>query len=236
MKLYHLDREGSLRDNTAITLHPISELNPDIRTSILFESFPHGVSQHCIHMTSIDVPAIPPTQVKFGDIYRNFWDVNTISHQVERFNSQLIDFTFELIRQAKFPDMPSRFTSLFAVKKISDFALWPELVRGRSADFQIFEIDVPESTPRFDVSFLRGGVIFNSNKSNNYYMGFSPTGSYDLACKYWSGEISDHPRFEYLIPLPIDASAVHKVDLTKYDMEAVHQPTNDEPLHRFPAD
>lgn len=213
MKLYHLDRAGTLCDHADILLKPISELDPDVRLSMLFERFPDGVSQHGINMTSRMAPFI---HNPFGD---QLLSADSFKGAFDQANSKIIDLTVELVRQAKFFHMPSRFQSLFAVEKLSDFFAWPGLINDLTPNSQIFELDVPDGTPRLDASFLSGGVVFNKDQNNNYYLGTFLTASYDMAVKYWSGESSDSPQYEYLVSLPLKAEAVHKLNFSPDDME-----------------
>lgn len=232
MKLYHLDRFGLIYDNKDITSIPRNKIDPSIRSSSFFDLFPQGVSNHCINMTSTSVPCLQHCTLLFGFINQDFLSVNSFLQQKNHINSQMIDFFFELVRQAKFPDAPSRFTSLFAVEKISDFSLWPELFRNLvPSTIRIIEIEVPDNTPRFDSSFLRGGIIFDKNQ-HGYFMGFMPTANYDFAINYWSGKTSDSPRFEYLIPLPLDGTKIRKVSLSEPDIQELLQRLNDAPFPR----
>lgn len=206
MKLYHLDRTGTLCDHADILLKPISELDPDIRSSMLFEGFPEGVSQHCINMTTSK-----------SYIYQNHgsqsFSIDSLKIAFKYANSYMIDFIFELVRQAKFPHMPSRFQSLFAVKELSDFYAWSGLVNDITPNSQLFELDVPDETPRLDAYFLKGGIVFNPDPSSCYFHSLAAQ-SYDLAIKYWSGESSDHPQYEYLVSLPLKAEAVHNLNFS----------------------
>lgn len=110
---------------------------------------------------------------------------------LEHLNSFQIDLTAETIRQSFFPDAPSRLKSLFAVRKLSDFKLWKKHL-PISPESHIYEVEFDSSKYiELDASFLKGGVGYNPFIMNAALM------------KYWSGQKSNSPLPELLIPLPV---------------------------------
>lgn len=111
-------------------------------------------------------------------------DINSI-------NSFQIDLQAEIIRKQFYSNIPSRFKSIFAVKQISDFIPWKnifQLIRST----KIFEIEYDTSKCiELDANYLRGGIDCN------------PNSQIESLHKYWSGQLSNSPLLELLIPLPI---------------------------------
>lgn len=224
MVLYHIDRAGTLQPGKDITLCPLDTLSGNCRDSEFFREFPDGVSHHgsnyiretCPYFQSINIGGID-----FADIKSVFGRINTL-------NSSLMELTFELVRRSYFPKYPSRFQSLFAVKTIAEFEKWPELSdKVPNPQAQFFELDVPDSTPYFDANFVRGGLICGVEKSdtniNRYYIGHLLPSCFNLAYKYWSGEATENPRWEYLVRLPIPGTSVRTVHWEP-EAAAFHRP------------
>lgn len=121
-------------------------------------------------------------------------------NKINAHNSMYItEYTFELIRKLCFSNMPSRFTSLFALESLDDLQHW-DLLQG---NFSIFEIEISEPVVKLDASFLKGGIALNFVKDFQFYEGFSPSINFYNAKKYWSGLFSEKPQPEVLISLPI---------------------------------
>ena len=93
----------------------------------------------------------------------------------------------------------SRFQSIFALESVDEFQSWPELTDG---PYRIFEIEVSYLPQHFDSMWLRGGMTFCSTE-NNWHFGFSPAKNAEIAFHYWSGDLSDTPRIEYLLSAPV---------------------------------
>lgn len=200
MKLYHLDRSSTIRPNQNISLKPLSSLSADMTSSPFLSCFSQGISYHGLNQLRDSCPYIEGKPSATGELLLS---PQSFSARKSLVDEQIIEVVFELVRRAHFPDLPSRFTSLFAVNSLNEFSLWPELTNAERFPYQqVIEIDVPDGIPCFDASFLQGGLIFDQQKGQ-YYMGFLPVAAVDFAFRYWSGHRSDHPRIEYLIPLPI---------------------------------
>lgn len=213
MKLYHLDRYASICSENDLNLTPLSgfkTLNPD---GYFLSAFSKGISHHGLNQLREKCPYIDTLPINGEPFLR----AESFARGKTSVDIQIIETTFELVRRAHFPWLPSRFTSFFAVRRPEDFLQWPEMLDLSTYPNQkIFEIDAPDDTPCFDSSFLRGGLIFGQ-ENGKYYMGCLPAPTADLAYRYWSGEASDTPRMEYLISLPIRAEQYREVDCSCCD-------------------
>lgn len=108
-----------------------------------------------------------------------------------------IELNAEIIRQNYFPEKPSRFKSLFAVKHLEDFKLWEKFLPVNS-DSVIYEVKYePTQCAALDASFLKGNV------------GLSPLQQTEDLIKYWKGIRSSNPLIELVIPLPV--KILHRV-------------------------
>jgi hypothetical protein len=93
---------------------------------------------------------------------------------------------FELIRRSEFPDKPSRMQSMFAWQTM-DEALNFIQNYGNNQNCRIFEIESDSGVVLDMGLLLLGGQVM---------------GAYELARRYWSGEIVPGHASEVLIPLP----------------------------------
>ena len=95
--------------------------------------------------------------------------------------------------------MPSRFQSFFALEKLDDLKLWPELTEPL---FTIYEIEF-SIFHKLDASFLNSGIVIGTKSETDFYQSFSPSINWENACNYWSENISSSPIPELLIPFPV---------------------------------
>lgn len=206
MFLYHFDRSGNLRPNMPINLIKLDDLPEDLRASKFLSTLEGGISVHGLNHLNLRCASYPFARDITGKI---LFDETSVSKQISVVNMRILEFNLELVRRAYFQEYPSRFQSLFAVRYIEEFTAWPELhsAEGQRCN-RIFQIDVPDEVHRFDSKWLRGGLSFGT-ADLNYHIGYAPSLCFDLAFKYWSKTPSDNPRWEYLLPLPIDGARVH---------------------------
>ena len=199
MKLYHLDRNGTLDIHNDIRLTPLHNCPSQIRTSAMAGLFPNGLSYQGLQYLNAQV------SVKYGIGPLGYLHPGDIQNSLRESSDKMLELDFELIRRLMFPSCQSRYTALFAVKDPSEFSLWPELQTAINS--KIVEITVPDDLPRYDSLQLRGGVSFcNNTNPVGFYFGYLPTGVYDQALRYWGNQATETPRWEYLIPLPISAA------------------------------
>lgn len=204
MKLYHLDKDGTLSDGQKIELQSLENLTEEIQKSYFARDFQNGVSKHGQSYLSTELKPNPLWWTPDGTPLIPACEFESVKKHPD---AQIIELVSELVRRCYFPSLPSRMTSLFAVKEISDLEEWPEL--GRKPQTQIFEIDAPDDTPKFDSRLLCGGLSL-CYAGPSWFIGLHVSGIFDAAYRYWSGEISDNPRFEYLVQLPI--GPIHKLN------------------------
>ena len=208
MFVYHLDRSKTLKAGQDIRLSPKSELPPDLADSEFIAQFDGGISLHGMQYLDLSCTKHPYFVGQNGNI---LFDHFTISAQLNIADMRILEYGVELVRRAHFPQYPSRYQSLFAVRETKDLQLWPELIT--QSDIQpshIFQIETHNKTDCFDANWLRGGLIHNIS-GDKYYLAYAPTLCFDLAFKYWSKVASDLPRWEYLLPLPIDADRIRQL-------------------------
>lgn len=205
MVLYHLDRSGSLKTGMPINPVPESEIPEDLKETILYSQFEHGLSKHGLHYLKLSCNTFPYWHLMNDRI---FFEKPYFDESLKTIDSQIIELNAELVRRAYFPQYPSRYESLFTVQSIRDFYQWPELSDRESfQNARIFEIEAPNETHGFDSKWLRGGIS-RGISDTGFYIGYAAAHCFDFAYKYWSQVPSDSPRWEYLIPLPIDGTRV----------------------------
>lgn len=96
----------------------------------------------------------------------------------------IIELVFELVRRVFFAEKPSRMTSLFAWASRSEAFAFQKVHAGGS----IYEVEA-ETSFRGDMNLL--------------FLGGSGVGAMLFAMKYWRGESSPTPRWEYLLVPPV---------------------------------
>lgn len=113
----------------------------------------------------------------------------------------LVEYTYEIIRQARYPALPSRYQSVYAVKNISDFSVWPELTCSK---YEIYKIEFnKQDSVYLDANFLKICLYQECQEARKFNYGFSPGNSWYYANQYWSGAISETPKMELLIKGPV---------------------------------
>jgi hypothetical protein len=209
MILYHMDRAHSLKPGMQLELHNPMELGEDVANSLLMKNFPDGISQHGMNYLSASCAVMKEIVVLGNQAFINEASINENLHIA---SNRMIELAVELVRQAYFPQMPSRFVSLFAVTAIDKFHGWEDSL-GKVGDSPIYKLEVPTATRELDGQWLRGGISFGwDNDLSGFYLGLLTHGLYDMAYRYWSGEVSDSPLMECLVPLPVQIGELVKVD------------------------
>ena len=188
MIVYHISRGKELPIGEPLELknHNLNQLESDL--------FPKGVSYHGHKSLVADWFSSPLSTI----------DMTKSIKKPSRF---ITEYTFELIRRLKFPNMPSRMTSLFALKSLDDLQYWSELTAN---EYAVFQIEVNELPVEVDASFLSAGLtqIFIDNtpffQDVQFSQAFHPSENWENAINYWSGELSDDPKPELLVPFPVN--------------------------------
>ena len=118
-------------------------------------------------------------------------------------NSFFYEIILEYVRKSLYPKLPSRFQCLFANKSIEDALNWINFWQLNECNIveietdTYYELDSSWFTDNYDTAML--------NTVKNYQGIISPQSiahKFEEAVKYWSGEISNTPRLEVLIPYP----------------------------------
>lgn len=179
MKLYHIDRLGTLKDGQRIELIPLSELSGSVgKSRFARQLFPEGISHHGAQY--LDTESVYKRFL--GRTYNNFellevFNIEALVNDVKLSCSKSIELVFELVRQRYFPGKPSRMTSLCAVDN-PEARGWKSL---KADEKQLFEIIAPDDTPSFDGAFLHGGLALNRDSFENWKIDFSISELFDLA-------------------------------------------------------
>lgn len=173
MIAYHIDRCNSLKEFSRL------ELKNDYSLESTFSKFNNSLSNHGIKYLT-----------------KNFFGSPSCG-------SYMWEIALEYIRALNFPNLPSRFQSIFACKTLQDTYYWKDLFQKQGfANLKIFEIDVSENnffegdSNWFNLKGLSQVIQTNKfeNASLSSYLFFSH--------KYWSGEITSDPKMELSIKLP----------------------------------
>lgn len=133
-------------------------------------------------------------KIKLKELYPNGISKHGIQYLSEKFdfsksngkdyvsNMPMIELTFELVRKIKFPNKPSRFTSVFGCESYEMAEKFRQEYRNNQG--KIYKV-LAERWNRLDMKFL--------------YVGPSILGNQIMAEKYWSEEPSSNPFWEILM-------------------------------------
>lgn len=169
MIAYHIDRDNKLQEGQTIT-HV-----KNIQSSFMEDKmFPDGISFHGVH-------------------YLDEKHQNTGGNRPSYY---IMEYELELIRKSYFPNLPSRFQSLFAVENLEEIKKWDGIF---SANCTIWEIEFDDSNyAKFDSNLLIPALNVNADN-----VSFSPNTSFYYGYHYWNGSVTENPRIELLIKSPI---------------------------------
>ncbi len=177
MRLYTVDRKGSLQAGQVLTLTKTDPLSlpywkvidliteEDLAAHVQM-LFPEGLSLHGW------------TYLKARHTYGTH---PNFQHNV----TCLTEMNLEYVRKAYYPDRPSRFQSIFACEEICEAMSFRQ--RFGTTDAKIFEIDGNEVI-RADMSLI--------------FLGTQNVAGSFLAHQYWSGSGGRNPFWEFIIRLP----------------------------------
>lgn len=182
MIVYHIDRNNTFKNlANNIQLSPIPKYWKNY--DILSKRYPNGLSNWGLSVLGIqegyESKGLNLAHPNNGE--PGFW-----------WDSYLIDILYEYERLASFPDMPSRFQSIFATDSLENISKWQQTF-GKHAG-SIYKIDIAENNFfKLDAGHLYG-------KINDFSL---PKTQVD-AHLYWSGNMrtDQYHQTELLIPLP----------------------------------
>lgn len=182
---YTVDRSGSMTQGQVLDTKPICAIqnvpfvpnkeSSDEIVSLLGNVFPSGLSRHGERYLIGDYDLSPNGYIG---------------------PSHVVELATELIRQAKFPHMPSRMTCLYASDTLDGAKTFA--CRCNSASSHIFLVEAAQFH-RLDMHMLSLGPTIAS--------------SLNILSKYWQGAASSDPFWEILIHGPVQVvSRVDSVD------------------------
>jgi len=111
--------------------------------------------------------------------------VNELYKVIDNYDFLVRELAIEDVRKSGFKKYPSRLTSLYVCDTMEDALVWFPLISWRQTDSKLLKL---KCTGKL---FIGDSLI---NKKNNCSYGYH----LNQAQKYWSGEITDNPRFECL--------------------------------------
>jgi hypothetical protein len=170
---YHLDRSGRLTAKMQVTLKTeYDDLDMNTEKGIFNKS--DAIKT---------VKRLHPKGISNHGIRCFFMEKANTKEQLINRLGPMTENLFELVRRAEFPDKPSRMESIFCWPSLKD----AEVFRAEEGRGIIFQVSSEKAFIADQNLIKLSGTIIGSN---------------ELARKYWSGEHSQNPMLEALIPLP----------------------------------
>lgn len=175
MLFYHVNRKTDFEINDVLNYLSLPKnSNPEL-VDYCNKHFPEGLSQ-------------------MGYKYSSYINPNSVEYS--SYTSEVI---LEIFRQKSFPNLPSRFQSVFCSSSIEEATFWYKQLKLKSANILVFESD---NFYKFDAAWRD---IIAANLSMFSVEMF--------ANNYWNGKIFEKsPRIEYLLPLPLKISDILSIN------------------------
>lgn len=193
MIVYHLDRKNSFPSDPSLQLsHPIDTINTKEANIFFNSAYPKGFSYTGLRYAN-------PFDVKLSDY-------NSSKATFENFRIFTIEYVFEIVRMFHFPQCPSRFTSLFACREKKDVKCWYEILSKNSMDTSNTTVKIIETSNSFfigDSSWRDKRQNLITEEHSEPFPIFSPFAYHEWAKYYWSGYLSENPKYEVLCELPV---------------------------------
>lgn len=180
MKFYHYDRRNSLNAQVSL-IEAKSPINKYIEADMLIKSiFSNGINR--MALTYLNECA---------------FDDNNPNNQ----STFIAEYIFETVRRLEYPDLPSRFTSIYAAKNLEELKYWIDVLqRNYTYDSNDANIKIVETEKFVYVdSCWRDFCIY----SDFHKLNLNPFLFHYYARQYWSGEMSEEPKPEVLCGLPV---------------------------------
>lgn len=147
------------------------------------------------------VPSTHPLSKIFPVIAEH--GIHYLLHKVHEKPCLETELVLEYVRSVLFPNMPSRFCCLFAVREKPQLNSW---LKYCESDFNLLEIEA-DKFYELDASWFSTRAITEpqlsatmSNAGVIHRLSIAPT--FEEAVRYWNGDRSTAPLIEALIPLP----------------------------------
>lgn len=160
---------------------PLTGTTIPLDTTILQKCFPQGVSTHGQRYL-----INRSTHAGFGRHPSH----NTVPPSHLTYTQDVVELVFELVRRIEFPKCLSRFESVFACDNVPDLRAFTART-GTSGN--VYELAFGRYE-RHDMAFLS--------------MGDANIGAWTNARRYWNGDPSPTPQWEYLVELPVTLKAL----------------------------
>lgn len=172
MLVYHVDRLGTMTPGV-LPLMPIEDSAPSEVRFFADSMFPEGIS----YAGHVFLKSVPLT---------------------DNSNPEIKEIEFEYIRRIWFPEMPSRYQSLFASRTLTEAFSWRyRLCKGKSyPNTCIWEIEAPDHA-MFDLDASWRDIVHRENGVRMY----SVWRNYSEAHAYWSRRKTEQTRMEVVLPL-----------------------------------
>ena len=143
----------------------------------------------------------------FSDVYEHY-----LFHNEQDTRSVLCEWILEYVRVTLFPKMPSRFKCLFATKSRDEAIVWAQYWNRQ--DYNLVEIEA-DTYIELDCSWFTDSRKICIPNDSPYLLPTSVDLSstailFEKAVKYWSGQRSDIPRLEVLIPYPCQVKNIYR--------------------------
>lgn len=181
---YTVDRAGTLQKELE-NYGNLILLNPRINSEEVREKieniqklFPNGLSRHGVsYLNSVHPNAL-----------------NENNKNPSASTNALIEMVFEFIRRIYFPQLPSRFESVFGFETKEDCQNFIRDYGQGYENAKIFKFISETKGFKADMAWLKSG--------NSY------ADTINYAFQYWNGKSTENPQWEILIKLPVGIKEV----------------------------
>ena len=171
MIVYHVDRDKCLKERQKISLQSFEPL----KNCLEQQMSPDGLSRHGIHYINEHLQCIENNCPEY----------------------YVMEYELELIRRCFFPECPSRFQSLFAIKDLVQLEKWDGIFSSQDI---VWEIEIEDGAfIELDSNLLIPALKKKTSDDTGWY--FSPDDSFSYGYLYWQKQKTKNPREELLVPL-----------------------------------
>lgn len=166
----------------------------------------YHIDRHCSLTIGEAFPYLTPPALAISKIFPvvSRHGVSYLFHNAFDYVCMIDELVLEYVRYTMFPKIPSRFQCFFASKTVEEAQQWAtfwNLEHYRIAEIEtdrFYELDCSWFTDTAKTGALLTAYTQNAKVINNG----ANARIFEEAVKYWSGQRSDHPRIEVLIPFP----------------------------------
>ncbi len=205
MMFFHIDRLGTFPQKKEEQRIPTQNTYNTREAERMFEMlYPNGVN-------------------KMGHLYLSPFDIDMsgsgINGTLENHRIFTIEYAFEMVRLLRFPELPSRFQSLFACQAEQDVCDWYNILKENHYDMSRAVVKIIETDDCFvaDAAWRDKRLEINGSSEigkHVKYTVFSPFAYHAWAYDYWSGKPTSNPKIEVLCRLPV--SVIGSVPIAEF--------------------